>query len=287
MDNKLGWQSFSPPQTTFPHGNYWWDNCPTPTVPHKPGFLTPKPSLSYWCSWNTFGPYINEQKVIQAAKHNRDVILIDDGWTTWGDWSTPNSNRFPRGIANVVADVHSTGKKVGIWVAPYLASPTSSVFRSHRDWFHASAPHIPSLTFRRHLLRYENQEVKKYIRTTIQKFVEEWKVDLIKLDFLFAPYFAPGLTNDSAPHEEVSNLLTFIHKKYPHIYTIACGVPLEAAIGRADYIRISRDSTIPVLRYIPGVNMLVHWHRHKLLEEKLRVASKYNWHGSRLDEDPL
>ncbi len=287
MDPILGWQSFSPPNTIFPHLRYWWDNCPVPVAPHKPGSLSPKPPISYWCSWNTFGSHIDEQKILEAVEYNRDIILIDDGWTTWGDWNAPNQAKFSRGMANVVADLHSTGKKAGIWFAPYLASSNSALFHTHHNWFHTNVPHFPSPCFNRRLLNCETSEVKKYIHATIKMFVEDWQVDLIKLDFLFAPYFSPGLSDDAIPHAEVSNLLSFIHNKYPRVYTIACGVPLEAAVGRADYIRISRDSTIPAFHHVPGVNTLTRWHRRKLLQEKFKLARGYNWRGSRLDEDPL
>lgn len=86
--------------------------------------LTPPPA---WNSYNAFGLDINSKIVMDVtdsmvAKGMLDAgyeyIVIDDGWQIERDETgriIADSNRFPKGIKNLVDYVHSKGLKFGIY----------------------------------------------------------------------------------------------------------------------------------------------------------------------------
>jgi hypothetical protein len=118
-----------------------------------------------------------------------------------------------------------------------------------------------------YLLNFE-LKVKNYITDFIDIAVKKWGITLLKLDFLFAPYFDPNLKSELIPHSQVTWLLKYIKKHYPQVQTIACGAPFASSIGIADIIRISKDTalppSVPVL-----INRLLYVHRVKMLSLKL------------------
>src|SRR2546429_245082 len=62
-----------------------------------------------------------------------DVIQIDDGWQSeLGDWLTL-SGRFAS-LSDVTGRVRDTGRRTGIWVAPFMVGRRSQVFQEHPDW---------------------------------------------------------------------------------------------------------------------------------------------------------
>ena len=90
-----------------------------------------------WCSWYSLYDEIDSDKLSKILADLGDlpfdVFQIDDGWQKGvGNWE-PN-RKFPEGMQQMAAQIHATGRKAGIWMAPLLISPSSVIFKEHRDW---------------------------------------------------------------------------------------------------------------------------------------------------------
>lgn len=284
----IGWQSWSPPFPAW-HGFPRWDYSPFPskTLPSASRVTsTSLTKIRYWCSWYAYGWNINEHKILETVevikKHKLPFthLLMDDGWTTWGDWHTPDPTRFTA-IKSTIKQIKISKLKTGLWLAPFLASSKSQLYRSHPDWFiHyrgkpvqglKTMPIWESLLPKQYLLDLKLPAVKKYLTDFVDLAITKWKVDLLKLDFLYAPYFNPHLTHDHRAHNQVSWLLTYIKRTYPTVEVIACGAPFSSSVGIVDAIRISKDTALPPV--VPHfLNQLVYRSRVNMLSQKLKAA---------------
>ena len=86
-----------------------------------------KPPMG-WNTWNTFGPNINEQLILESAKAMVDTglkdagyeyIVIDDMWSLKERDANgrlqPDPVKFPHGMKYVADYVHSKGLKFGMY----------------------------------------------------------------------------------------------------------------------------------------------------------------------------
>ena len=81
-----------------------------------------------WNTWNTFGPDINEQLILESADAmvstglkdaGYEYIIIDDMWSLKerdeNGRLVPDPVKFPHGIKYLADYVHSKGLKFGIY----------------------------------------------------------------------------------------------------------------------------------------------------------------------------
>ncbi|MGC8856752.1 MAG: alpha-galactosidase, partial [Anaerolineae bacterium] len=98
----------------------------------------PKPAPRLWCSWYSLYTAIDEEFLghvfAELGDLPFDVLQVDDGWQrVVGDWQ-PNA-KFPSGMAALAEKIRATGRRAGLWLAPLIAVPSSSLFRQHPQWF--------------------------------------------------------------------------------------------------------------------------------------------------------
>ncbi len=266
-----GWQSWSwnnPNKTIF--------RFPLCCYPPQKAIAPEKLEVSFklkkpvrgWCSFYAFGTRINEEKILNQISTLRqngltkfEYILIDDGWTKWGDWLEVDKNKFQKGMRDLAATIKEAGFKPGIWIAPFLVSPKSSIVKKHSNWivqdskgnyveglhFFPGNKYLPSKKF---ILDLKNPEVKKYLKKVLAFLLDTCKFSLIKLDWLYGIYYDPALTVTEADNI-LREFLQGIKEKYPDLYTIACGSPLLPALGVVDSMRIGPDILIPSVQNIP------------------------------------
>lgn len=288
------WQSWSPATPNYLHLPIR-DYSPVPEIapenPMPPEFNLKEP-ISGWCSWYRFGRSINEARLLKQAerikKSELDLkyFLIDDGWCRWGDWLAPEKHKFPD-LASLTGKLINLGYKPGLWIAPFLADPDSSLVRKHPDWLVADETGKPvnglkvfpfdnRLPWRKYILDFSLPEVKEYILKSLDHLVEGLGASLVKLDFLYAPYFKPGLISDEVPNRHLLDIFSHLKHKYPDVYTIACGCPYKPARFMVDAIRISKDISWPDLNFVPFLNHLVRGHRFRLLRENIKALADQN-----------
>lgn len=317
MPSYQPWQSWS---GATPNPLPWpsWDTCPLPgaktlpvprhstsvvanKAPKKtaPTHRLPQPQ-GYWCSWYAFGENIDEQTILEQSQLARqlqlpiDTIIIDDGWTTWGDWRQADPHKFPSGLKQLAKQIRRLKFEPGLWLAPFLASPRSQLLRDHPEFF-VRQPHSDQLVngfrsfppldyffYRKYLLDFGQKAVQEYLFESLDQIINNWGIKVLKLDFLYAPYFNPHLQTAAQASRQVRHLLRWLRQHHPQVFIIACGCPFADAHELVDQIRISKDSTAPP----PYPN----WLRKILYRRSMRALARktqqpWLWSGSYPDPD--
>ncbi len=301
MSHFQPWQSWSPAKRNI-FGLPTWDYCPLPLANKKTNFLKQKSTkepISYWCSWYAFGEKISEKIILEQAsllnksKLKIDYILIDDGWTKWGDWHKVDEEKFPSGIGALSKKLAQKNFKTGLWLAPFLADKKSRLFKEHPEYFlrsksgklvngFKSFPFFDSLLHPRFLLDFNKKEVKQFVFESLDQMMRKWNISLLKLDFLYAPYFNPHLKNADEATKQVQELLIYLKTQHPQVFTIACGCSFSDAANLADAIRISKDISAPPP--MPKIfRKIFYEHRAQVLFAKLKHKSM--WKGCLADPD--
>lgn len=287
QDLPLGWQSWSPPKKNI-FRLPLWDYCPINLPTFSKPTLAPskKSSISLWCSWHSNGTNIDESLILnQAHKFKNHIyvpeyILIDDGWCHLGDWDKPHSSSFPS-WSNMLSELSSLSYKTGLWISPFMVDKQSMLFKNHPDWIvknhgkplnvFASYPFFKDLT-PKYLLDFTNPEALEYLYHCLDNIITIWDISLLKIDHLYAPYFAVDPKMAAKASQTIMDLFAYLKTKYPHVYTIACGCPFDVAGGLVDAVRISKDINSPGLKAIFPLNHLLYLKRKKLLESKLQIS---------------
>ncbi|NOR38465.1 MAG: hypothetical protein GQ580_02640, partial [Candidatus Thorarchaeota archaeon] len=94
-----------------------------------------------WCSWYFYFTTPDEREIESNAHALKEMlpgriewIQIDDGYQkAIGDWT--ENDRFKNGLNTLVKKINKLGFKAGIWVAPFIASEHSDLFKNEQDWF--------------------------------------------------------------------------------------------------------------------------------------------------------
>jgi len=98
-------------------------------------------TVNGWCSWFYTYETISEDEVLRnaafAARHLKpfglEYMQIDEGYQRWhGEWD--GNERFPHGMKWLAGQIRKMGLKPGLWIAPYIISEPTAVFREHQDW---------------------------------------------------------------------------------------------------------------------------------------------------------
>ncbi len=299
--HQSGWQSWSnavSKAAKFPLFNYLPKNKKH-HFPKLKNFLSVLKKPTYgWCSWYAFGESISEKKILEQAKHllrlnsdhnlSLDYVLVDGGWSAWGDWQKPNKTKFPRGIKNTSKEIKKLGLKPGIWMAPFLVDPRSEIATKHPDWLVRHKGKLVDgfkltgidglLPHRKWILNIKNTAVKKYLSDSVKYLVETCGYELLKLDFLYGIYFDPNISNIEA-NKFLRGFLKSIKRKYRNVYTIACGCPLIPAVGVVDSMRIGPDTTVAPFTRLLALPIFSRWHLDKNVIPTLvnRLWTKKLW----------
>lgn len=94
-----------------------------------------------WCNWFFTYEHITEDEVIRNAEfasrvlkpYGLEYIQVDEGFQKWhGEWD--GNDRFPHGMKWLADRIHTLGLKPGLWIAPYVISEPTDVFRNHKEW---------------------------------------------------------------------------------------------------------------------------------------------------------
>lgn len=209
--------------------------------------------IRVWCSWYSYYRNITEKEFLDNAKLAHDLQLpfdcfqLDDGYQNdLGDWLIPRP-AFQGDVRGIPAKIEALGFKAGLWMAPFIASPTSELFKTHPGWF----------------LKDENGQWVEagdnwdnvyYALDLSQREVLDWLEDLartfrsfgytyFKLDFLFAGAL-PGIRqNHISRTEAYRNGLEAFRKGAPDAFILGCGAPLAQSVGLVEAMRIGPDVT--------------------------------------------
>ena len=151
---------------------------------------------SGWCTWYYYYSRINATEVKRnadwIASHLKDYgaqyVQIDDGWQGtgaregWRDWTTINSERFPKGMADLAAYIKSLGLTPGLWLAPHGQS-NDKVVREHPGVFllKTNGSSASDTWEGRYLVDPTTDETHKYLRELFAG-CSKWGYDYFKID---------------------------------------------------------------------------------------------------------
>ena len=210
------------------------------------------PPLTAWTSWYHYFTNISEEiilKNLEAFAEREtpiDLFQIDDGYQeTVGDWMKIKSS-FPNGMGPIAHKIKSKGYKAGIWLAPFICTSQSDIFKNKKNWILKDpSGQLVKAGYNKawggwyYALDFYNKEVQDYISGVCITIYEKWNFDLIKIDFLYAACLAPP--SNKTRGQVMCEAMDFLRNIAGDKWLLGCGVPLGAAFGRVDYCRIGGD----------------------------------------------
>ena len=209
-------------------------------------------NLCGYSSWYNRYQDISEETISDDLKNAHkileegDVFQIDDGWEkNVGDWLTVDDKKFPNGLKPIIDEIHNNGYKAGLWLAPFVAEEKSDLYQKHPDWFYLvdGEPWKCGCNWSGYYaLDIDNEEVKEYITSVFDKVFNEWKVDLVKLDFLYGA--APFGNEKETRAARMIRTCKWIRELCKDKLILGCGVPLWPTFGLFEYNRVSCDVSL-------------------------------------------
>ncbi len=227
---------------------------------------TPPPSMPAnpvgWCSWYYYFHDMTEKVILQnleAAKElkNRlpiDVFQVDDGYQPApGDW-LETTKKFPHGMLWLANKIRGAGFRPGIWLAPFMATGRSRLFREHPGWFVKNKKGKPRWTTfwtspyafgSVYCLDTTHPEVIRWLNNTFDTIVNKWGFEYLKLDFLYAGAIdGVRYDSDATRAQAFRRGLEAIREAVgDDTYILGCGVPLGPALGIVNGARIAGDTS--------------------------------------------
>lgn len=215
------------------------------------GARTPAP-LRVWCSWYSYFRGVTLENMLENARLARqlelpfDVFQLDDGFQAeLGDWTQPSAH-FGGHAWALPARLRDLGFGAGLWLAPFIASPRSQLYRDHPDWFIGSPAGGPQPIGDNWGGAYFGLDttrpaVQDWLRD-LARTVTGWGYSYLKIDFLFGAV-VPGMRQDqSLSRAEAYRLgLQAIREGAPEAFILACGAPLASSTGLVDAMRTGPD----------------------------------------------
>jgi alpha-galactosidase len=211
---------------------------------------------SGWCSWYHYftgiSPRILRDNIDELAEIKDSLpiqlIQIDDGYQkAVGDWLDVR-RPFSGQMELLAADIAEKGFQPGLWLAPFIVHPSSSLWKEHPDWILRDARGKPvnaGWNWNRFCggLDLTHPDVQSYLRDVIETVVKVWGYSYLKLDFMYAGAldgirYDPTLTRAQVIRKGMELIR---EAAGPDTYLLGCGAPLGSMLGLVDGMRIGTD----------------------------------------------
>jgi alpha-galactosidase len=205
-----------------------------------------RPAPTVWCSWYHYFTKVTEADIVEnleavgAADLPVDVIQIDDGWQAEiGDWLTL-SGRF-QSLTDLVSRIRDTGRRAGIWVAPFLVGARSELAREHPDWLIADAYAGHNWNQPLAGLDVTHPGAAGYLREVFG-MLRDAGFDYYKIDFVYAGALDGSRHSGAGPLEAYREGVRLIREVIgAEAYLLGCGAPILPSVGLVDAMRVSPD----------------------------------------------
>ena len=220
-----------------------------------------------WSSWSCYFDRVTEADVaenVEAALRLQlpiGIVQIDDGYqTAVGDWLDvrPTFGSLRRAAERT----REAGMVPGIWVAPFMVDPQSSLATTHPDWLVQGADAGLHWDRRMRILDVTHPAAAEHL-ATVFRTLAGWGFGYFKLDFLYAG----AVTGLEAYRTGLELIRAAIG---PTATVLACGAPLLPSIGLCDAMRVGPD----VLPETPDPQLDI--------ETLTRVTGMRSWMNGRL-----
>ena len=202
-----------------------------------------------WCTWYAYYRSIDVETVRSALEGIDglpfEVFQIDDGWQRdIGDWT--ENDEFAGAMGPLADAITESGRRPGLWLAPFIAHEQSKLVEQHPEWLLSSPDGRPILAGanfggRYHGLDLTHPEVVAFVTESVERAVT-WGYTYLKLDFIFAGAMAgvrhEDVTGEEAYRQGVELIRSVVGDD---VYLLACGAPIIPSIGVFDAIRVGPD----------------------------------------------
>ncbi|MBM3880876.1 MAG: alpha-galactosidase [Verrucomicrobia bacterium] len=224
---------------------------------HPPIFRAPV--ATGWCSWYCFGPRVTAEQIRgNLAWARREFpglryIQIDDGYQPWmGDWLETGQS-FGGDVRAVLREIRAQGFEPALWVAPFVASPQSALFREHPDWFVKDATGQPLRSDRVgfggwrlgpwYALDGTHPGAQRWLEGLFRRLREDWGCTYFKLDANYWGTLAGGVHHDpqATRVEAYRRGMEAIRRGAGEAFLLGCNHPLWPSLGLIHGSRSSMD----------------------------------------------
>jgi alpha-galactosidase len=212
-----------------------------------------------WCSWYCFGPGVTARNITDnldwIAKNFPALryIQIDDGYQPWmGDW-LDTGKAFGGDVQGVLKTIRERGFEPAIWVAPFVASEQSRLFREHPDWMVQDADGKPLRSDRVgfggwrlgpwYVLDGTHPEVQKWMEDLFRTMRTQWGCTYFKLDATYWGTLPGGRRHDpkATRIEAYRRGMEAIRRGAGDAVILGCNHPMWPSLGLIHASRSSLD----------------------------------------------
>ena len=198
------------------------------TVPRQ----LPPPTV--WCSWYRYFEEVTADDVLEAVRDldanglGVDVVQVDDGWSPGLGEGLRPAERFGS-LAGVVDEVRASGRRAGIWLAPFVVGADTTLAHEHPDWLVGPA----GRNWGQLLVGLDltHPGVQELLVDALRGLLD-LGVDYLKLDFLYAGA-VPGRRREDvdavAAYRAGLGLVRDVVG--PDVYLVGCGAPILPSLG--------------------------------------------------------
>jgi alpha-galactosidase len=220
----------------------------------RAGVTSIRRAPAVWCSWYHYFTAVTPLDMLENLEAMDrlglpvEVVQLDDGYqSAIGDWLSL-SHGF-RSLQELVRCIRATGRRMGIWVAPFLVGSRSDVAARHADWLvrRAGPPVDAGYNWEQDLFALDvtHPAVRAHLADVFST-MRGWGIDYFKIDFIYAGAL-PGERHEDLPAIEAyrSGMALIRESIGDDAYLLGCGAPILPSVGLVDAMRISPD-TAPI-----------------------------------------
>lgn len=203
-----------------------------------------------------------------------------DWWNKVGDW-TPDPEKHGDNFAAIRNRCHENGLKFGMWMEVERISKTTKIAEAHPEWFQTR--YLQGTDSQ--VIDMTNPEAPAWVKSQIEKLINEYGIDLFRLDFNVG-YEVSICKNDRGSVAECNylryytalyNMFASLREKYPHVIFENCA----SGGGRADLgmVRNFTHSWVSDYQIMPKGYMITNGMTMVIPPERVdRLVSGMNGH---------
>jgi alpha-galactosidase len=181
------------------------------------------------------------------------VFQIDDGWEkAVGDWEI-DGGRFPGGLKPLADKIEKASLVPGLWIAPFIVTRRARIFREKPEWLLRDRRGPVSAGFNHlwdgkyYCLDISRPEVLAYIRSLVDRAIDQWGFRYLKIDFLYAGMLSGLHAEGGAVHEHYERACETLVSRTKNnaglpVAYLGCGGPLGLSYSHFPLFRIGADT---------------------------------------------